>query len=130
MSSRTNLRPQLVISSQSMAANITSSPTILQSITKLSYQAVWTGTTPVGTLSVQVSDNYSLNQDGTQNYAGDWNTLTLNLNGALVTSIPVSGNSGTIFIDVYVTAAYAGRLVYTRASGTGTMSATVNGKVS
>lgn len=129
MSTRTNLRPQAVITAGDMSGNLTSAPTILQSLTRLSYEAHWSGSTPVGTLSVQVSNDYSLNADGTVHNAGNWVTLVLNVNGSPSTTVPVSGNTGTDFIDIDGTAAYAARLIYTFGSGTGTMTATVNGKV-
>ena len=138
MSTRTNLKPSQVIpspqgnpaNSGSMAANITSAPTVLQSISQVSYSVSWTGTTPVGALSVQVSNDYSINPNGTVNNAGTWNTMTLQYNGSAVTTIPVTGNSGSGLIDITDTAAYAIRLVYTATSGTGSLVAIINGKVS
>jgi hypothetical protein len=61
---------------------------------------------------------------------GTWNTLPLDLNGVSVTSIPISGNTGQGMVDISDLGAYAIRLVYTKTSGTGTISAIVNGKVS
>lgn len=131
MSTRTGLRPQAVITSGDMSAvSITSTPTILQSLTRVSYEATWSGTSPVGTLSVQVSNDYSLHQDGTVNNAGNWVSLVLNVSGTPSTTVSVSGNTGSDFIDVDGTAAYAVRLIYTKGSGVGTLNATVNGKVS
>lgn len=130
MSSRTSFRPQSVITNGDMSGNLTSSVTVLQSLTRFSYAAKWAGTAPVGTMSVQVSNDYSLNANGSVNNAGTWNTLTLQYNGTLVTTVPVSGNTGNGFIDVEVSAAYATRLIYTFTSGTGTLNATINAKVS
>ncbi len=130
MSSRTNLRPQVVIEDGDMSDDIISDPTILQSITKVSYELDWTGTSPIGTASVQVSNSYSLDPSGQVLNSGSWTTLTLSLNGAPVSSIPITGNTGTAFIDITVTAGYASRLVYTATSGVGTLNAIVNGKVS
>lgn len=130
MSTRTNLRPQPVITAGSMAGNLTSAPTILQSISGISYEISWTGSTPVGTVSVQTSNSYSLNPDGTVNNPGVWTTLVLEVSGSFVTSIPISGNTGNGMIDPITTDAYAIRLIYTASSGTGTLTATVNGKVS
>lgn len=114
-----------------MSASLTSDPTILQSITGCSYSASWSGSTPVGTLSVQASNDYSLSPDGRNVVnAGTWNTITLNVNGTLSTTVAVSGNTGNDFIDIDKIMAYAVRLIYTRASGTGTMTAIINGKVS
>ena len=130
MSTRTTLRPQVVIAAGDMsAASITSAPTILQSLTIPNYSVVWSGTTPIGTLAVQASDDYALNPDGTVQNAGTWNTLPLSLAGSSVTSIPVTGNTGNGMIDIYGLGAYAIRLVYTKTSGTGTLTAKINGKV-
>lgn len=136
MSTRTTLRPQQVIPSAqaspantgSMAANLTSAPTVLNSLTKLSYAVSWTGTSPVGTLAVQVSNDYT--EQGTGGVTGGtWNSLPLNYNGTSVTSIPISGNSGNGFIDVDSLSGGAVQLLYTYESGTGTMTAIVTCKV-
>lgn len=130
MSTRTNLRPQVVIAAGDMsAATITSDATIFQSLSLLSYEVAWTGTTPIGTLAVQVSNSYALNANGTVKTAGTWTTVPLELSGAEVTSIPITGNTGNGFIDVTVHAGYAVRLLYTKTSGIGTLTAIVNGKV-
>ena len=138
MSTRTNLRPQIIIPSPqgspangaSMATNITSAPTILQSLIAVSYGISWAGTSPVGTVSVQVSNDYSLNPNGTVNNTGTWTVLTVQYQGSAVTTIPVTGNTGNGFIDIDTIAAYAIRLIYTAGSGVGTLTATINGKVS
>lgn len=132
MSTRTNFPPQAVITAGDMsAASITSTPTILRSLTKVSYSASWTGSTPIGTLAVQCSNDYALGANGVVSNAGTWNTMTLNLAGVPVTSVPVTGNTGNGLIDLSGgTAAYATRLVYTKTSGTGTLNATFVGKVS
>lgn len=102
----------------------------MQSLTKISYGLSWSGTSPVGTVSIQVSNDYALDPNGGVENAGTWNTASLNYNGAVVTTIPISGNTGNGFIDVLETAGYAIRLIYTSASGTGSLTATVVGKVS
>ena len=138
MSTRTNLRPQVVIpsaqgspsNSSSMAANIISAPTILQSLTMVNYAFAWSGSSPVGTISVQASNDYAVNPNGTVANAGNWNTLPLDLAGTSVTAIPISGNTGNGMIDLDGLAAYAVRTVYTYTSGTGTLTAVINGKVS
>lgn len=130
MSTRTSLRPHAVISAESMGASITSEVTILQSLTKLSYGVSWAaGSTPIGTLSIEVSNDYSLLPDGTVNNPGTWNTVTLSVNGVPASSVAVSGNTGNALLDGQ-SSAYAARLVYTRSSGGGTMSAYVVAKVS
>ena len=113
----------------SMAGNITSSPTIILDMYALSYAASWVGTSPVGTISVQGSNDFSVNAEGAIMNAGTWNTLTLNYGGSAVTSIPVSGNSGNGLIDVTATGIYAIRLMYTATSGTGNLTVTMVAKV-
>lgn len=113
-----------------MAGNLISLPTILQSLTKIAYALSWTGSTPVGSASIQFSNDYSLNPNGTVNNTGTWTTAELSVNGAASTLVPVTGNTGTAFIDIDVTGAYASRLIYTAGSGTGSLNVIVNGKVS
>lgn len=132
MSSRPQFNPQPVFNAatgRSMAVNITSIPTIIQKLSMISYAYSWTGTSPVGTVSVQVSNDYSQNSDGTVRTAGTWNTMTVNYNGTLVTTVPVTGNTGNGFIDIDQCAGYAIRTIYTAGSGVGTIDATINAKV-
>lgn len=89
----------------------------------INYSVSWAGTSPVGVITVQASDDYALNSDGTVKTAGTWNTLPLS------DTCDVSGNTGNGMIDIDQLAAYAIRLVYTRTSGTGTMSAIISAKV-
>lgn len=138
MSTRSNLRPQIVIPSaqgspangSSMAANITSAPTVLQSLSKVSYSLSWSGTAPVGTASVQVSNDYAIGPNGLVINPGTWTTLELDVAGTPSMTVPITGATGTAFIDILETVAYAIRLQYTAASGTGTLQAIINGKVS
>jgi hypothetical protein len=128
MASRPILTPFTVIGGDSdidgsMAANITSSPTIMQNLSMVSYDISWSGTSPIGEISVEVSNTYSQNVNGSVRNPGTWSALPMNASTA------VTGNTGSGFIDIDANAGYAIRLVYTRISGTGTMLATVNGKV-
>lgn len=129
MSSRTTFRPQVVLNAGSMAGNLTSSPTILQSLTMVSYAISWTGSTPVGTVSVEGSNDYALTAVGTVANAGTWTPLELSVNGLPSTTVTISGNTGKGIIDVVKTAIYAVRLIYTAGSGTGSLTAVINGKV-
>lgn len=123
MSSRPQFDPYEVIEDGDMSGNITSQVTIIQKLSLLSYGVSWTGTSPVGTMSVQVSNDYELNKDGSVRNAGTWNDLPLSAPTA------VTGNSGNGFIDIFATAGYAMRIKYNRVSGTGTMEVTATGKV-
>lgn len=128
--------PQIVIPSpqgspangNSMATNITSSPTIVQDMYAMCYGLVWTGTSPIGTVSIQGSNDFALNSDGSVAVAGTWTTLTVNYNGTAVTTVPVTGNSGNGLIDIVATGIYAVRLIYTATSGTGSLTVTMNAK--
>lgn len=132
MSSRTVLRPHAVFGTGAdmSAASTTSEATVLQSVGNVSYEVSWTGTTPIGTLALQVSNSYSLNGTGTPGVGGIWTTVPLEVSGAEVSSIPITGNADNGFIDITMHAGYAVRLIYTKTSGTGTLLATVAGKVS
>lgn len=123
MSSRPQFNPHSVITSGNMNASITSEVTIIQKLSMISYDISWSGTAPVGAMSVQVSNTYSQNVDGSVRDAGNWTTLVLS------SPAPVSGNTGNGMIDVDATGAYAIRLVYTRTSGVGTMQAVIAAKV-
>lgn len=83
----------------------------------------------MGTIAVQVSDDFSLNPDGTVKNSGTWSTLPFNVSGTVVSSAPVSGNSGNGALDILQLGFYAVRLVYTAVSGTGTLTAMINAKV-
>lgn len=138
MSQRPRIPPQVVIGTGSpgsvsgdMSASITSAVTILGASTLGSMSYSWTGTSPVGTIALQISDDYALSADGkTVVNAGTWNSVYFQLNGSstLVNSAPLSGNSGNGIIE-FNTGAWAIRTVYTRTSGTGTLSATITAKV-
>lgn len=131
MSTRPQLTPFKVITNGDMSqASITSSVTIIQKISMLSYSYSWVGSTPVGTISVQVSNDYAITPNGALENAGTWTTLTLDVAGTPATSIAVSGNTANDFIDIRQLGAYAIRTVYTKGSGTGSLQATINGKVS
>ncbi len=123
MSSRPQLSPYKVITDGDMSGNLTSKVTIIDKLSLMSYAISWVGTTPVGTITVEVSNDYLQNADGSVKNAGTWNTLPLSA------TTDISGNTDNGFIDIELNAGYAMRLVYTRASGTGSMQATLASKV-
>lgn len=130
MANRPMFKPALVVSAGDMSANITSLPTIIQQLSMVSYAVSWAGVLPIGSVSVEASNDYSLNPDGTVANAGTWNQIPFLLNGSsVVTAIPVSGNSGNGFIDIDQHGAYALRLTYAAGSGTGSLQVWINGKV-
>lgn len=129
MSSRPFIKPYSVITDGDMSGNITSEVTIVQQLSMISYGYSWTGTSPIGTIKVQASNDYSIDAGGNVKNAGNWATLTLDNGGTAVTAIDVTGNSGTGMIDIVQTAGYALRTVYTASSGTGVLNVIVNAKV-
>ena len=129
MSSRPLLRPYSVITDGSMsAASITSAVTIVQQLSSISYGFSWSGTSPVGTIKVQASNDYSIDSAGAVLNAGTWTTLDLSYGGSTVSSVPVTGNTGNGMVDV-VSGAYALRVLYTKTSGVGTLQCKINAKV-
>jgi hypothetical protein len=94
-----------------------------------SYAFTWSGTSPVGTVSIQVSNDYAENAVGGVLNAGIWNTIPVVYNGSSVTAVPLSGNTGNGFIDVDSLGGYAVRPIYTFTSGTGTLQALLEAKV-
>lgn len=135
MSTRTNLRPHSVITNGDMSANITSQVTVLQSVSGISYSLSWSGTSPLGTVSVQGSNDYSLGVDGsTMLNAGTWNNIYIIVNGGSPgPTAPISGSSGMGLIEILKTQVYAIRLIYTAddgSPGTGKLNVLINGRVS
>jgi hypothetical protein len=139
LSSRPQLDPYTVYpnpdaspaNSSSMASSFTSQPTIVQKLSQISYSCSWAGASPVGTISIEGSNDYSIKPGGAgyiQN-PGTWNKLVLSYNGSTITDIPLSGNSGSGMVDIAATGLYAVRLIYTAASGTGNMTVVINAKV-
>jgi hypothetical protein len=96
----------------------------------VSYACIWTGSSPIGTVSVEGSNDFSLNAEGAVMNAGTWNFLPLSYNSTIVTAIPITGNTGNGLIDIASNGIYALRFLYTATSGTGTMTVTINAKVS
>jgi hypothetical protein len=119
----------VIVNGDMSAASLTSTITIIQKMSLMSYSYSWSGTSPVGTIKVQVSNDYAENSEGGVSNAGTWNDLVLNYGGAAVSSVPVSGNTGNGYIDIGPVGGYAIRTIYTKTSGTGTLQAVFNSKV-
>lgn len=129
MSTRPQAGPFAAISNASMSADIVSAITIIRDISVASYSYAWTGSSPVGTISVQVSNDVTFFPDGSINNAGNWVSLPLVVDGSTITAVPISGNSGNGILDIPITGVYAIRTIYTRTSGSGTLNAVINCKV-
>lgn len=129
MSDRPIIVPNLnkpLINAVSMGADIVGPATVINRLPGISYDVAWTGN-PIGTFSIQVSNTFALNAEGGIANAGNWNTLPPS---AFVGTIPVpAGSPDHGFIDVLGTEAYAIRIIYTRVSGTGLLTALACAKV-
>jgi hypothetical protein len=124
MASRPIFTPYPVIVNGDMSqSTVTSAVTIIQNLSMVSYDVSWSGSSPVGVINVQVSNTYAQNADGTVKTAGNWSSLPLS------NQFSISGNSGNGFIDIDANAGYAIRIQYVKTSGTGSLNATINGKV-
>src|ERR1700678_1263503 len=122
MSSRPIIQPHQVITNGDMTTTLISEVTIITNISVISYTYTWTGVSPSGTISVQVSNDYTENEAGSTKNAGTWNTLPIS------PTATVSGNTGMGAVDVLAASFYAIRTVYTPISGTGSLNAVVKGK--
>lgn len=124
MSSRPLLQPAPVIINGNMSGNLTSQITIISNISMMSYSYSWSGTSPVGTIVVEVSDDYQQNAEGGVKIAGTWNALPLS------NTPSITGNTGNGLIDIDQLGAYAIRTRYVFGSGSGTLNVMFKGKVS
>ncbi len=130
MSIRSELRPYQVLTDSLITADKTSLVTIIQKISLVSYTYSWTGTSPVGTLKVEVSNDYSIDAQGNVSNAGHWSSVAFLAGTATALTVAVSGNTGSTNIVLPLCGAYAVRTVYTFSSGTGILQAWICGKVS
>lgn len=104
-----------------MSASITSSVIEVKEQDNIGFQASWTGT-PVGGVSLQVSMDFARDLNGNVTNPGTWTTITI---GPLVTA---AGTPDNAYIELNQISTPYVRMVYTRISGTGTMTANVTGK--
>lgn len=130
MSSRPFIKPNSVApfftGAMSSTNTINSPASIINLIPGVSYEVDWTGT-PTGTFAVQVSNSYSENPDGSVLNAGNWTTLP---SSSFVGTYPApAGAPGNGFLNLAGIESYAVRLSYTNASGAGTLTVYIAGKV-
>lgn len=114
--------PIVVFNAVSLATNQTSSGIHTQYIDNIGVQFVWTGT-PTGAFGIDVSNNATLNPNGTVS-GGTWTPLVLTSPNAPL----ATGAAGDGFIDLNQTGAAFIRVTYISTSGTGTCTATLTGK--
>jgi hypothetical protein len=103
-----------------MAGNLTSAVTNIEFLDNIGVQFNFTGT-PTGTFQVQVSADYSQDQQGNVLNAGNW----IGLLSVLPTA---SGSADSAYVDLNQLSAPWIRAIYTRTSGTGTLNAYIVAK--
>lgn len=122
MSRKNNLLKYKLISEGDMSGDIVSPVTNVQFLDNIAIQAVWSGTSPVGTISVEVSIDYAEDNQGNVINAGNWVAIDLD-------PVPaVSGNTGSDFIDINQLSAPWIRVKYTAGSGVGDLDVYVSAK--
>jgi hypothetical protein len=124
VSTRPIFAPTPVITNGDMTTTLTSKVSIISNISMMSYSYSWSGISPSGSITVQVSNDYSLDSTGKVLNAGTWDTLPLSA------ATTVSGNTGVGFVDIDQLGGQAIRTVYTPVSGSGTLNCIYKGKVS
>lgn len=120
--SRPYFPPQQIFTNTSMTTTVHSAPENISQVSYIGFDISWTGA-PVGSFSVEVSNTFQLYPGGQTEAAGNWTALTLSA------PVAAAGTSGNAFIDIDGVSSTWIRLTYTAASGTGTLNATLSGKV-
>jgi hypothetical protein len=98
-----------IVSSGDMSGNITGSTTYIGALLIGSLAISWTGSTPVGNIAVQISNDGSV-----------WVTQSI---------VPTGGADGQTIFNLSDIGYLYIRVNYTRTSGSGTLSASITGKV-
>lgn len=115
------LKPYYVFKAQSMGVTLTSEAVSIAHQDNVGIQLHWTGT-PTGDFSVQISSTHEEDASGTVFVPGDWVTLPVS------PAIVASGAADDAYIDLNQMSAQWVRVVYTRTSGTGALTAAVVAK--
>lgn len=127
---KNNILAYPAINAQSMGASITGAITSTQYLDDIGIQFTWSGS-PVGLLSIEISADYARDINGNVTNTGHWVPITFSYwNGSsLVTGTTVPTSVGSpVYFDLALLSAPWIRPVYTRTSGTGTLTATITAK--
>lgn len=130
---KSNLRLfQNIVAGDMSQATITSTVSNIQMLDNVGIQLSWTGS-PVGTFTIEVSADHAQDEYGNVTVAGQWTALTVSyLVSSAVTaasSIPTSVGS-PIYVDITQISAPWIRVIYTKTSGTGTLTGYLTAKMS
>ncbi len=111
-------------------STLTSAKTNIEGLDNIGIQYAWTGNA-VGTFAIQISADYQQDMLGNVLNAGNWVTIAVSYwDGSAtqtVTAIPTTVGS-PIYVDLAFLSAPWIRTVYTKISGTGSLTATITGK--
>ncbi len=115
--------PKRILDGASLSTSLTSQVIDIRYLDNVGIQIVLTGASnAVGVFDVQVSNDHTINADGSTRDAGAWISLPA------VSETITSGSPSPIFLDLNQLGAAFIQLIYTRTSGTGTVVATLTSK--
>lgn len=100
-----------VITDGSMAGDLTSATVPVEYNWGVGFQITWSGSSPVGVIYAEASCD---DLRGTASSATNWTELS-------GTTLNVSGNTGSLVMQLVDLSVSAVRLIYDRSSGSGTM---------
>jgi hypothetical protein len=131
-STKKTLKQYQVITAGAMTGTsvLTSSITAITGMDNIGFQFDFSGS-PTGTFQVQVSANHNQDELGNQITAGTWIPLLLTYwdGTKFVESVTIPASAGTpVYVECTQLSAPYIRCVYTNASGSGVLNATICGK--
>lgn len=115
------LFPVHVFNAASMATSLTSPVVEIRNQDNVGIQLHWTGA-PVGDFDFQISSDHAQDSQGNVTNAGNWVSLPLS------PAISAAGSADDAYIDLNQMSAMYCRVVYTRTSGTGSLSGVIVAK--
>lgn len=111
MGRKSVLEPYQIVSAGDMSSSFTGPETSVKNLDQITYEVIWSGTSPVGTIEIQTQ------------VKDVWQAIAL-------PTISVSGNTGNHLITINAASHFQKlRLAYVRTSGTGTMQVNIIGAV-
>lgn len=115
------LFPVHIFNTASMATSLTSPVVEIRNQDNVGIQLHWTGA-PVGDFDFQVSSDHVQDSQGNVTNAGNWVSLPLS------PAISAAGSADDAYVDLNQMSAMYCRVVYTRTSGTGSLSGVIVAK--
>jgi len=120
---KSNLKQyQLVKNGDMSQASITSPVTNIANLDNIGIQLNFTGS-PTGTFQIQISADYNQDYQGNVENPGNWVPMVFS------TPPVASGSAGSVYLDIAELSAPWIRVVYVRASGSGSLQAWITGKM-